>query len=216
MAQIDLKSYIDDGIALDPPAYANYYFQEDSEPYTRARLIPGHFYTFGVVNRVPNDFVPNLSETQTPSQMVQYNHKKPYYDNRPVCLSLGNDGVGGEIILNLKMIPPKIRSVILRKYLGAVQNQIFQFYDGEELIPFTERLKRQAMSPFLTVNTAFLSALTSINLSFGLNKYQREQMANVKLIDWENVSMVERIDYRNDPTIAVKTPVAVLLNEFGK
>jgi hypothetical protein len=41
-------------------------------------------------------------------------------------------------------------------------------------------------------------------------------MANIALIDWEDVSKIEQIDYRNDPTISVKTPVAVLLSEFGK
>lgn len=41
-------------------------------------------------------------------------------------------------------------------------------------------------------------------------------MANIGLIDWEDVSKIEQIDYRTDPMIAVKTPVAILLNEFGK
>ena len=41
-------------------------------------------------------------------------------------------------------------------------------------------------------------------------------MAYLGLIDWEDVSKIEKIDYRNDPTVAVKTPFALLLNEFGK
>lgn len=219
MALIDLQSYIEDGIALEPPVYANYYFDQEKVAYTRSQLIPGHFYTFSVVNRVPNDLVPNLSEVRTPSQLKGYNLKRPYYDNRPVCLSLGNDGTGGEIVLNLKMIPPKLRSVIIRRYLSAVKGQLANFYQGNKIMPFNSRLTgstSSAISPFLSVNAAFLSRLTGINLSFGLNKYQREQMAGLGMIDWEDVSKIERIDYRNDPTIAVKTPVSILINEFGK
>ena len=216
MAKIDLDSYIDDGIAASPASFANYYFQEETVPYTRGRLVPGHFYAFNIVNRVPNDMVPNLSETRTPSQLATYNLKRPYFDNYPVCLSLGNDGNGGEIVLNMKMIPPKFRSIIIRRYLGAVRSRLNGFYRGDELMPFNERLKGELIGPFLTVNAAFMSKLTGINLSFGLNKYQREQMANIGLIDWEDVSKIEQIDYRTDPMIAVKTPVAILLNEFGK
>ena len=219
MALIDLQSYIEDGIALEPPVYANYYFDQEKVAYTRSQLVPGHFYTFSVVNRVPNDLVPNLSEVRTPSQLKGYNLKRPYYDNRPVCLSLGNDGVGGEIVLNLKMIPPKLRSVIIRRYMSAVKGQLANFYQGDSLMPIRERLAGSngaSIGPFLSVNPAFLSRLTGINLSFGLNKYQREQMAGLGMIDWEDVSKIERIDYRNDPTIAVKTPVSILINEFGK
>jgi hypothetical protein len=216
MALIDFKSYVEDGIAQDPPVYANYHFQQEKKPYTMASLIPGHFYAFNVVNRVPNDMVPNLSETRTPAQIQKYSLKRPYFDNSPVCLSLGNDGGGGEIVLNFKVIPPKFRTVILRRYLGAIQDRVAQFYNDDELIPFNQRMKGELIGPFLSVNVAFLSKLTGINLSFGLNKYQREQMANLGLIDWEDVSKIERIDYRTDPTVSVKTPLALLLNEFGK
>jgi hypothetical protein len=219
MALIDLQSYIEEGITQDPPVYANYYFQQEKVSYTLAKLIPGHFYSFAVVNRVPNDMVPNLSETRTPAQLKQYNLQRPYYDNRPVVLSLGNDGNGGEIVLNLKIIPPKLRSVIIRRYLGVVKDRLPNFYENGEPVPIRERLagpNRNSIAPFFSVTAPFLSKLTGINLSFGLNKYQREQMADVGLIDWNDVSKIELIDYRNDPTIAVKTPVAVLLNEFGK
>lgn len=219
MALKDLQSYIEDGIGLDPEIGSNYYFQQEKVPYGRAKLVPGHFYVFSVVNKVPNDMVPNLSETRTPAQLQTYNLKRPYYDNYPVCLSLGNDGTGGEIVLNLKAIPPKLRSLIIRKYLNAVKGQLYQFYHNEKIMPFNERLTGQnskIISPFLSVNPAFLSKLTGINLSFGLNKYQREQMAYLGLIDWEDVSKIENIDYRNDPMVAVKTPFALLINEFGK
>lgn len=219
MAFIDLQSYIEEGISQDPPVYANYYFPTERKPYTMAKLIPGHFYAFSVVNRVPNDMVPNLSETRSPAQLKTYNLKRPYYDNSPVCLSLGNDGTGGEIVLNLKVIPPKMRSIIIRRYLGAVKDRLPLFYQDSELMPMRQRLAQdggKSIQPFLGVNVAFLSKLTGINLSFGLNKYQREQMAYLGLIDWEDVSKIEKIDYRNDPTVAVKTPFALLLNEFGK
>lgn len=216
MAYIDLISYIQEGIAADPPVAANYYFQEESQPYNRQSLVPGHFYTFTVVNRVPNDLVPNESETKSALTMEKYPVKRPYYDNRPVCLSLGNNGGGGEIVLNLKMIPPKFRSIIIRKYMSVIKDRLQGFYQEDELMPFIQRLRPDTIGPFLNVNAAFLSKLTGMNLSFALNKYQREQMANVGLIDWEDVSKIERIDYRTDPFIAVKTPVSILLNNFGK
>jgi hypothetical protein len=215
MAYIDLDSYITDGIVAETSNYANYYFQQEGIAYSRFRLIPGHFYSFNVVNALPNDVVPNLSETMSQNDLKQYSIKRPYYDNAPVCLSLG--GQDGEIILNLKMIPPKLRSVIIRRYLGAVRERLKLFYDdSDNLMPFESRLADRLIGPFLTVNPAFMSKLTGINLSFALNKYQRENMANIALIDWEDVSKIEQIDYRNDPTISVKTPVAVLLSEFGK
>ncbi len=215
MAYIDLDSYITDGTVAESSHYANYYFQEEGQPFNRFRLIPGHFYSFNVVNALPNDVVPNLSETFNPESLKQYSVKRPYYDNYPVCLSLG--GADGEIVLNLKMIPPKLRSVIIRRYLGAVRERLKLFYGNDDkLIPFESRLNERTIGPFLTVNPAFMSKLTGINLSFALNKYQRENMANIALIDWEDVSKIEQIDYRNDPTISVKTPVAVLLSEFGK
>jgi len=215
MAYIDLDSYITDGTIAESSHYANYYFQEEGKPFNRFKLIPGHFYSFNVVNALPNDVVPNLSETFSPKSLNQYQVKRPYYDNSPVCLSLG--GSDGEIILNLKMIPPKLRSVIIRRYLRTVQERLKLFYGNDgQLIPFENRLNEKTIGPFLTVNPAFMSKLTGINLSFALNKYQRENMANISLIDWEDVSKIEQIDYRNDPTIAVKTPVAVLLSEFGK
>lgn len=215
MAYIDLQSYIDDGIVAESNYYANYYFQEEGQPYSRFRLIPGHFYSFSVVNKLPNDVVPNLSETKTPKSLEQYPIKKPYYDNRPVCLSLG--GEGGEIILDLKMIPPKIRSVIIRRYMNAVKDRLKMFYGpNEQIIPFSSRLEPGMIGPFLSIDPAFMFRLTGIDLSFALNKYQRENMSNLVLIDWEDVSKIEQIDYRNDPTIAVKTPIPVLLEQFGK
>lgn len=216
MALKDFEAYINEGTLAKPPVFANYYFQEEVMGYSRYRLTPGHFYTFTMVNRVPNDFVPNVSEMFNKDQMEKYSVKRPYFDNRPVFLSLGNDGQGGEIILNLKMIPQNRRAQIIRKYLKTVQNQVTKFYRGEKLMPFNERLVPELIGPFLSVNTAFMSRLTGINLSFALNKYQREQMANIGLIDWEDVSKIEQIDYRNDPSIAVKTPVSILINEFGK
>lgn len=215
MAYIDLHSYITDGVVAESSQYANYYFQEEGVPFSRFRLIPGHFYSFNVINALPNDVVPNLSESMSPVSLKQYPVKRPYYDNYPVCLSLG--GPDGEVVLNLKMIPPKLRSVIIRRYLGAVQERLKLFYGNDDtLMPFEQRLNERVIGPFLTVNAAFMSKLTGINLSFALNKYQRENMANIALIDWEDVSKIEQIDYRTDPMISVKTPVAVLLSEFGK
>ena len=90
MALIDFKSYIEEGIAQDPPVYANYYFQQERKPYTMANLIPGHFYAFNVVNRVPNDMVPNLSETRTPAQIKKYNLKRPYLASKVSILAIAS------------------------------------------------------------------------------------------------------------------------------
>jgi hypothetical protein len=215
MAYSDLQAYINDGIVAESNYYANYYFQEEGQAYSRFKLIPGHFYSFSVVNRLANDMVPNLSETKTPKSLEQYLIKKPYYDNRPVCLSLG--GEDGEIILDLKMIPQKIRSVIIRRYLTVIKDRLKLFYEQTDtIIPFEKRLVSNLIGPFLSINPAFMFRLTGFDLSFALNKYQRENMTNLVLIDWEDVSKIEQIDYRNDPTISVKTPIASLLEQFGK
>jgi hypothetical protein len=215
MAYTDLQAYITEGTVAESKYYANYYFQEEGKPFSRPKLIPGHFYSFSVVNRLANDMVPNLSETMTAKSLEQYAIKKPYYDNRPVCLSLGGDG--GEIILDFKMVPPKLRSVIIRKYMNVVKERLKLFYGQDDnLIQFESRLQPELIGPFLSITPAFMFKLTGIDLSFALNKYQRENMTNIALIDWEDVSKIEQIDYRNDPTISVKTPVAVLLEQFGK
>jgi hypothetical protein len=75
--------------------------------------------------------------------------------------------------------------------------------DGE-LLPFNKRPIR----PFLGINPLLVKTITGIpdmKYSLLVNKYNREQMRNLTLIDWDQVPKLHLANYSTDKTISARS-----------
>lgn len=184
----------------------------------RVILVPGHFYTFMELNPVGPDDVPTVDEyemisnpsTRDLALISKYKKtKKPYYDNRPIFLALSQDGFG----LNIKIMSQLLRKKFIRTYLMRIQSQIEKCYIDGNLLDFRKRLAMRELSPLFSVNLDFIrniSGLPDIKFNLLVNKYNRENMRYLTLIDWDDVSKLHLPNYSTDRTIASRSNFSLL------
>jgi hypothetical protein len=191
-----------------------YYFDDDCISYAYYRLIPGYIYTFVSSNVVQEDDVPSLDEYQT----SETKSVKPYFDRRPIILSLGQEGPM-EVGLNLKLMPLNVRHWFLSKYYKIVSNLIDKSQDENgEFIELKERMKLSENLMLKNINRNFINQVgeqNNINFKFLVDKYTRGEMSNkLAIIDWEQAIKLPKLSYVNDGSVVTKTPISYFLKKF--
>lgn len=210
----DLKQFVNLGtLAEDSRAGTPYYFDEERIPINYSRLVPGYFYTFTSIRSVNETEIPSLDHYQTTSKAV-----KPYFDRKPIILSLGQEGPM-EVGLNLKLMPVVFRKWFLRKYLNFVMPTLEKLIDqSEEFVGLNARMKMQQSSPFYQINRNFAKLATEqsgFNVEFLVDKYTRSEMGNpLSLIDWQFVPSLCLFEYRADGSIMSNTPISYFWQKF--
>ena len=181
-------------------------------------LVPGHFYTFFDLNPIGPDEVPTIDEweqmkypsNRDASLLAKYTKvTKPYYDNCPIFLALSQDGFG----LDIKIMSQSLRKKFIRLYLSRIQVPLEKCFVNGELIDFRTRLGLSEIYPIFRVNLNFIKALSGIpDLAFNLlvNKYKRESMRNLTLIDWNDVPKLHLPNYSTDQTISKRSNFSLL------
>jgi len=209
-----INEFIKDGTVKSSPRDGTaYYFNEDSIPINYAKLVPGHIYSFISLHSVEEDDIPNLDQYQTGEI-----RKKPYFDRRPIFLSLGQEGPF-EVGINLKIMPLLFRKWFLRKYLQYMYSTLEQLVDKDgNFIEVNARMRMPEVMPFYKINRGFsklVTEQTGFNVEFLVDKYTRGEMGNpLALIDWEYVPNLCNFQYMNDGSIISKTPITYFLTKF--
>jgi hypothetical protein len=174
----------------------------------RVFLLPGHFYTFLALNPVGPDDVPTWDEYEimrNPSirdseTMKKYPQRLPYYDNRPIFLALSQDGWA----IDVKIMSQALRKKFVRTYLMRMERPIANCFTDGELLPIRQR----QLNPFLGINAQMIKTITGIpEIKYDLliNKYNRDQMRNLTLIDWPDVPKLHLANYSTDKTISARS-----------
>lgn len=210
-----LTDFIDSGSIekFDQPG-SNYRFEAEGQLVNHPRLLPSHIYTFVSLNPRGNDSVSSLDDYQSGVAKGV----KPYFDNRPIFISLGKEGPM-EIGLNLKLIQTSTRESFIRLYLKLLRPVLEKLVDQSgNFIELESRIRLQELTPLLKVNRDFIkqvSSLSDVNLEFLVDKYRREDMRFLRLIDWPHVPKLSQVNYSQDPMIATRTPISYYLTKFN-
>lgn len=191
-----------------------YYFDNASIPYAYYRLLPGHIYTYVSSKNVEEDSIPTLDEYQTsPNKSI-----KPYFDKRPIILSLGQEGPM-EVGLNLKVMPATLRKWFLMKYYNIIKPVIDQSADENgKFKPLADRFKLPSLPMLQAINRDFITKVgeqTNINFKFLVDKYTRGEMSTkLAMIDWDEAIKLPLLSYMNDGSVVSKTPILYFLTKF--
>jgi hypothetical protein len=194
------------------------YFQDVSIPYPMKYLLPGHVYTFEFISDIDSPDIITIEEylqsdatkkamKKAGVQPTVYTVTKPYYDLRPIALSINNLGdSGSEYILNLKCMTYVDRMKVMEiLYRGVVpnllRNGLIEFGSEKgDLLPFQTRLNKQAYtSPFVGFQMRNLTDYLGTGIYFWVNKYDKNRMRNIRLIDFDHLDRLAGLNYANDP-----------------
>lgn len=213
MTNLDkLRNFYLSGTDPEFTANPNHVFMKDPIPGERTFLVPGHFYTHLELNPIGSDSVPTWDEYEilkNPSlrdldKVTKYPVTLPYYDNRPIFLALSQDGLG----INLKIMSQLLRKQFIRTYLKQIAVPLEKCYSDGKLIDFSERLRLPEIRPLFGVNLPFIKAMTGFpDIKFNLlvNKYNRERMRNLTLIDWDDVPKLHLANYSTDKSVSTRS-----------
>lgn len=209
MAIQQIKDYIGTGkVENFTQLGSNYRFDEESiqVPF----LIPGHVYTFIAKTIKGNDGLPSLDDYTT----GQSKGIKPYVDNYPIFISLGNSGPI-EFGLNIKVMPQQLRRKFIQTYLNRILPVLSNLTDDKgEFIEYQKRIRQPEMNPFGSVNKKFIMSISpysGIKFEFLVDKYNRDEMRYLRLIDWPNVPKVGEVNYSRDESIATRSQISDFL-----
>lgn len=157
--------------------------QEFGVPQNRSQFIPGRFYSLRVVSQVPEitpEIVPILAEG------------KPYFDLNPVGLVLFHENwKETAIMVNLKVLPPPVNVKLLESYYQfAAMNGLSQVFDKDgKILPLDSR--RLLDLRFYMIPPTLLSTISGLsNINYAINKYNIDQIAESRIIDWDNIGML--------------------------
>ena len=205
----EIASFLEEGTAN--------YFDNDRVQVNYARLIPGYFYTFVSISTFSEDDLPSLDEYQV-GLVDGRKPKKPYFDRRPIILSLGQEGPM-EVGLNMKLMPFNLRRWFLRKYLTHIFPIAAKLVDDTgDLLHVNNRIRMQESAPLYSINRQFIKAVseqTGLKLEFLVDKYTRGEMGNpLALIDWDQIIKMGRCNYMHDGSIVSKTTISYFLTKF--
>jgi hypothetical protein len=175
----------------------------------RVYLLPGHFYSFLNLTPIGPDQVPTIDEYEIlrnpslrdQSLVSKYKIRLPYYDNQPIFLALDQYGLG----LNIKIMSQFLRKRFIRTYMLRMQPALDLCFKEGELLPIRQR---PSLNSFLSVNLGFIKQVSGLDdLKFNLlvNKYNREQMRNLTLIDWDTVPNLHLANYSTDRLISTRS-----------
>lgn len=194
------------------------YFQDVSQPYPLRYLLPGHVYTFQYLDNLDESLIPTIPDYLQPKttkksiktaglQEPSYAVTKPYYDLRPICLSVNNlgDDNQSEYVLNLKLMAWQDRATVLELIYRVVVPLILSTglvehgHNQGDLIPFADRVKNgKYTQPFLGFKMQVLTDMLGNGLYFWVNKYDKNRMKDVRIIDFDQLPRLGGADYSND------------------
>ncbi len=162
-------------------------------------FIPGRFYSLKI-----EPVVLDLNEVTIP----EINDKKPYYDVNPTGLVLFHENWRETtLILNLRVIPPRIADGLLHGYYNFAQkNGLANLHETtiekptaenglksarqiSKLKPLNER-KSIDQSFYLVTASALADMLRIHSLDYAINKYNTDSIREAKLFDWDNFGML--------------------------
>lgn len=214
----ELENFYRNGVDPVFAATPNHIFLKTPSSADRVALVPGHFYSFQELNPIQPEEVPTVDEvelmkypTKREDELIaKYSKiKKPYYDNRPIFLYLGND-----FGLDVKLMSQRLRKRFIQTYLSCVHAPLSACYDSEgELIDFHTRIRSLGVRPFFSVDLALVRQIIGIpdlRLSLLVNKYKRENMRYLTLIDWNDVPKLHLANYSTDRTISMRSNFSLI------
>ena len=181
-----LKEFIKDGQIPEFSAFgANNYLEDVSIPVDHRTCLSGHVYTFKSISQI--------GVTLSVDEWFEKS-KSDYLDKQPIFISLGQEGPM-EIGLNLKVMPTRLTEELVRSYLKVITPMLEKIVDSKvNFIDLAERVK-------LAANYS-LSGLVNLNFfskyEYFIDKYRREDMSYLTLIDWKDVPKLTKINYSNN------------------
>jgi len=157
-------------------------------------IFPGHLYYLGIDPgfQITPDVIPlNLQEYQENKGKKINITKKPYYDTMPIGIALNLNNENYKSILNLKLIPPNYKRLILDSYYNImeIKNEFIGKYIKEDLskieVPIGERIRNTSyLQPFLAVTESFMKQVVRADVGFAIKNYEINSIKNVRLLDW--------------------------------
>ena len=181
-----LKEFIKDGQIPEFSAFgANNYLEDVSIPVDHRTCLSGHVYTFKSISQI--------GVTLSVDEWFEKS-KSDYLDKQPIFISLGQEGPM-EIGLNLKVMPTRLTEELVRSYLKVITPMLDKIVDLKgNFIGLADRVKLPATySLSRLVNRDFFS-----KYEYFIDKYRREDMSYLTLIDWPAVPMLTKINYSNN------------------
>lgn len=184
----ELKEFIKDGQILGfSSAGENNYLEGKAGviPVDHRTCLSGHVYTFKSISQI--------GVTLSVDEWFEKS-KSDYLDKQPIFISLGQEGPM-EIGLNLKVMPTRLTEELVRSYLKVITPMLDKIVDLKgNFIGLADRVKRPATySLSRLVNRDFFS-----KYEYFIDKYRREDMSYLTLIDWPAVPMLTKINYSNN------------------
>ena len=184
----ELKEFIKDGQILGfSSAGANNYLEGEAGviPVDHRTCLSGHVYTFKSISQI--------GVTLSVDEWFEKS-KSDYLDKQPIFISLGQEGPM-EIGLNLKVMPTRLTEELVRSYLKVITPMLDKIVDLKgNVIGLADRVKLPATySLSRLVNRDFFS-----KYEYFIDKYRREDMSYLTLIDWPAVPMLTKINYSNN------------------
>lgn len=181
-----LKEFIKDGQIPEFSSFgANNYLEDVSIPVDHRTCISGHIYTFKSISQI--------GVTLSVDEWFEKS-KSEYLDKQPIFISLGQEGPM-EIGLNLKVMPTRLTEELVRSYLKVITPMLDKIVDSDgNFIALADRIKLPANhSLSRLVNRNFFS-----KYEYWIDKYRREDMSYLTLIDWPDVPKLTKISYSNN------------------
>lgn len=181
-----LKEFIKDGQIPEFSSFgANNYLEDVSIPVDHRTCISGHIYTFKSISQI--------GVTLSVDEWFEKS-KSEYLDKQPIFISLGQEGPM-EIGLNLKVMPTRLTEELVRSYLKVITPMLDKIVDSDgNFIDLADRIKLPANhSLSRLVNRNFFS-----KYEYWIDKYRREDMSYLTLIDWPDVPKLTKVSYSNN------------------
>lgn len=204
----------------------NQYFDREGLIYSLNALLPGHVFTFEYLDSVDGSEVMSIPDylvqenigqpalgkdarTKEAKQIAKklidgkgYKTTKPYYDMKPIGFALtGFEDKTAEYILNIKCMPRVERNLIMEAlFRGIVPHMLRWGTDTQgDKLEFSKRIQnKEYLAPFLTFNMNPITDTLGNGIYFWVNKYQRDRIRNVKLIDFDQLPKLGFADYGRD------------------
>jgi hypothetical protein len=195
MVQLTFKEQIDHfgrtGGRLEDPFFSD--IAAMSEPI----FIPAHVYTFSA-QRVNDSDIPTPSELLNPAEAKNYTLTRPYHDTKPIGICL-NDAQGAVTILNTKVMPVGAAQIILNVLWQTFNNTIKKSYNEDKFIGNARELYKIPeyaglfglnSGPFVLADLLDRSTGGKFNIRYAVNKYQKTDITNPKLIPFDQVPRI--------------------------
>jgi len=183
-------------ISLKVPVKNPFYIVEELGIPMPPMLIPGHLYYLNIEpdeQVIPDKLPINSHEFRENRDEKHYMTSKPYYDIAPIGIALRFEGDSDQYqsILNLKVMSPQFRRLILASYYSILErNELISKWFNKDLTqaksPIDKRLREsQYINPFNTVTKDFMQKiLNNRNISFAVKSYKMDTIKEAKLLDW--------------------------------